>query len=209
MLYVGSNVWSIGPPSTPWWPQGASATFLAAFRQSSPRLVMFKHLKHRMRTNKTHTYIQIYIYILIYVACVCRLCNCKCSAFKYTYHMITCILESNHIQTGNVWSIYEYITFYIGYACSRFANQLFRTQTSGITHSSHTCVPHRQRNIWMHPETAWGTPHPVEPTTSRHHSGPSTCTTNLSHEAQIFSLWRKHLPSCERAARKSGCTSGI
>ena len=48
---------------------------------------------------------------------------------------------------GTVWSIYEYITFYIGYACSRFANQLFRTQTSGITHSSHTCIPHRQRNI--------------------------------------------------------------
>lgn len=41
----------VGPPWTPWWPQGASATFLAAFRQSSPRLVMFKHLKHRMRTN--------------------------------------------------------------------------------------------------------------------------------------------------------------
>ena len=185
-IFGNTHVWSVGPPSTPQapWPpwlfQGTSATFLAACRQSSPR--------GNLQTSSADMHISWRVFI------------CKYSIFNINIrHIIICIIR--RIKPHIVWKCLEYITLYNMFICwicllQILAKQLFRTQKRGMTHSSHTCIPHRQHIIWMlYPCIP---PWNLHATPSHRHAGPSTCTKNLSHEAQVFSLWRKHLPSCER-----------
>ena len=185
-------------------------------------------LVSNVQTSKTPKENKLNTHMSIYVACVYRLCNCKCSAFKYTYHMITCILESNHIQTGNVWSINEYITFYIGYACSR--NCLEYIWVYHILHwicLLQICKPALSNpNKWNN--TFLTHLHTSSPT--QHLNASRNCMGNtpwnLRHHAiilghrrvpQIFPTRPKSLaseesifrPASERLRRKSGCTSGI